>query len=46
MVSKVFQGNLKSVSGKFQECFQEVSRVLQGSIKSVSRKFKGNFKGV
>ena len=36
----MFKGSFKSVSRKFQECFQEVSRVLQGSLKGVSRKFQ------
>ena len=33
-ISRVFQGSLKGVSGKFEGCFN----------KSVSRKFQGNFK--
>ena len=41
---KAFRGSFKSVSMRFQECFNEVSRVFQGSFKGVSRKFKGCFK--
>ena len=42
-VSRVYEGSLKSVSVKFQWCFNGVSRVCKG-FKEVSKKFQGYLK--
>ena len=38
-ISNGSQGNSKSVSTKFLECFEEVSRVFQGGLKDVAMEF-------
>ena len=43
-VSRVFRGNSKGVSRKFQECFKKLLRVFQESFKGVSIKIEGCFK--
>ena len=42
----MFQGSLKVVSGKLQECFKEVSGKFQGCFKKGSRVFQLRLKGV
>ena len=42
----MFQGGLKGVSGKFQECCKEVSGKIQGYFKKGSRVFQLRLNGV
>ena len=42
-VSRAFEKSLKSMSGKFQWCYNSVSRVVQESLQEIARRFQECF---